>query len=96
MEELKELLGKLKPQLTRLLRKNAVVAKPISIGDRHVVTLVELGLSWGAGGGKGEGESEGEGPGKGVGGGSGGGARSAPVAVVIVDGDNIRLESLGL
>ena len=33
--------------------------------------------------------------GKGIGGGVGGGAKATPVAVVVADGDNVRIETFG-
>ncbi len=102
MKQVKEMVEKLLEKLEALARDNAVVAKPVSMGDRHVVPLCELGMGFGGGGGSGEGGCEegkdntGSAPhGKGEGGGGGGGAKVSPVAVFIVDGDKYRLESFG-
>lgn len=83
--------------LERLTAGNAVVAKPISVGERHVLPLCELSLAWGAGGGQGEGEADesGKGHGSGTGGGGGGAAKANPVAVIVVENGKVRLESLG-
>lgn len=98
MEEIKELFAAISERLKRMAQANAVVAKPISVGDRHVIPLCELKLAFGGGGGRAEGEGkakEGLGAGMGMGGGTGGGAKACPVAVIVVEGNKVRLERLG-
>jgi uncharacterized spore protein YtfJ len=97
MEHIKNLFVALGRHFEELARANAVVAKPISMGERHVVPLCELGLAFGGGGGLGElkAPSEGEPPPTGLGGGAGGGAKAAPIAVLVVDGNKVRLEKIG-
>lgn len=95
MEHVKELIAILAERLRRLAASNAVVAKPISVGEQHVVPLCELGLSFGGGGGGGEGGAEGGAGGTGSGAAAGGGAKVSPVAVLIVEGDEVRLEKVG-
>ena len=97
MEHVKELLEALDKALNRLARKNAVLAKPLSVEGHHLVTLCELSLGFGGGGGKGEGDvdtAKGKGIAVGTGGGAGGGARAAPVAVLVVTGKTVRLQQL--
>jgi uncharacterized spore protein YtfJ len=96
MKHVEEILESLSGQLRTLAQGNAVVAKPLSVGDKHVIPLCQLSMGLGAGGGIGEGEADdaaGYAGGKGVGGGAGGGAKVAPVAVVVVDGDEVRIET---
>jgi uncharacterized spore protein YtfJ len=96
MEQIKKLLAALSERLAGLARRNAVIAKPLSVGERHVVPLCELTLGFGGGGGTGEALSGEAGPPhKGTGGGVGGAARAVPVAVVVVDGGKVRLETFG-
>jgi DegV family protein with EDD domain len=73
-------------RLTKLARGNAVVAKPLSVGDRHIVPLCELSLAVAGGGGSGESLEEGPESGSGTGGGAGGAAKANPVAILVVDG----------
>jgi len=96
MKAVQDLLVAVTERLEALARANAVVGEPISLGDRHVVPLCELGVGLGVGGGVGEAEgAEGApGSGKGRGGGAGGGARVRPVAFVVVEDGRVRLESL--
>jgi len=98
MKHVKDLLETLTGRLEGLARSNAVVAQPVVVGDRHMIPLCELSMGMGAGGGIGEGEpddSTGYSGGKGMGGGAGGGAKVSPVAVIVVDGADVRLEILG-
>ncbi|HOX43869.1 MAG TPA: spore germination protein GerW family protein [Myxococcota bacterium] len=96
MKQVESMLSALAGRLMDLARKNATVAKPIALGERVVVPLVEIGLGMGAGGGVGEGhDDKADGvSGKGVGGGAGGVAKASPVAVVVIEGGKVRLEGL--
>ncbi len=97
MQDIKTLLTAVSEKLTGLARSNAVVARKISVGDRHVVPLCELAMGFAGGGGQGEATDTGGdmGSGKGTGGGAGGMAKAAPVAVIIVDGGRVRIEGIG-
>ncbi|MBL8784980.1 MAG: hypothetical protein JNJ59_08785 [Deltaproteobacteria bacterium] len=95
MKYVKDLLQSVSTRLTALVQKNATVARPISVGDRHVLTLCELRLGLGGGGGEGEGTEHGGASGKGTGLGAGGGARATPVAVIIIENGKARVQSLG-
>jgi len=82
-------------RLKGLVLKNAVVSKPISVGDRHVVTLCELSVGFGGFGGQGEGAEDGQGKGAGQGGLAAGRAAACPVAVLVIDNGKVRIEHLG-
>ncbi len=96
MKQVEAMLNALTGRLMDLARKNATVAKPIALGERVVVPLVEIGVGLGAGGGVGEGhDDKTDGiSGRGVGGGAGGMAKASPVAVVVIEGGQVRLEGL--
>ena len=95
MKHIYTLIEKVTDRLDGLARGNAVVSKTISVGDKHVIPLCELSLGFGAGGGSGEGtDSSGKGSGQGQGGGSGAGIKATPLAVVVVDGSQVRIELL--
>ncbi len=95
MEYLKNMIGLLSEQLKKVAAANTVVAKPVSVGNRHIVPLCELGLSFGGGGGGGEGKGKNGESGAGMGAGAGGGAKASPVAVLVVEGSKVRLEKIG-
>ena len=98
MKRIQELLASVSAKIGKLAEGNSVVARKISVGDRHVIPLCELSMGFGAGGGVGEGTESSEksvsGGGSGVGGGAGGGAKANPVAVVVIDAGKVRVESL--
>jgi uncharacterized spore protein YtfJ len=96
MKHVKRIISLLGERLTSLAKGSVVATEPISMGDRHVVALCELSLSVGGGGGAGEDVKNGDKPkGEGIGGGVGGGAKATPVAVVVVDGGHVRIETFG-
>ena len=93
MDKINELFLAVSERLAGLARGNAVVAKPLSVGDRHIVPLCELSLAFGGGGG--EGTDSGPEAGGGTGGFSGGAAKASPVAILVVDSGKVRLERVG-
>ncbi len=96
MTDVKSTIALMGERLKKMARNNAVVSKPISFGDRHVLPLCELSLAFGGGGGTGEEAGTGEqSGGQGTGSATVGGARATPVVVIVVDGRNVRIESLG-
>lgn len=96
MDDINQLMEAVSGRLESLARSNAVVGRTISVGERHVLPLCELALAFGGGGGTGEAldGGAGNGSGKGTGSGAGGMAKAIPVAVVIVDGADVRVERL--
>lgn len=96
MDAITRLISSISEKLTGMARGNAVVARTVSVGDRHVLPLCELAVGFGGGGGEGQGTdgSGNQGFGKGTGGAAAGMAKAAPVAVIIVDGTSVRVESL--
>ncbi len=93
MEGVKRILDVVRGKLSRTALKDVVVSKPISVAARHVVVLSEVSYGFGAGGGSGDEKGKRASRGSGVGG--GGGAKASPVAVLVVDGDQVRVEKLG-
>lgn len=94
MNGINGLLTALSTRLKALAKSNAVVARTITVGDRHVLPLCEIALGFGGGGGQAEADAQSKGAGKGTGGMAGGMAKAAPVAVIVVDGGQVRVESL--
>lgn len=96
MDAITRLISSISEKLTGMARGNAVVARTVSVGDRHVLPLCELAVGFGGGGGQAEATdaSAAHGFGKGNGGAAAGMAKAAPVAVIIVDGTSVRVESL--
>lgn len=95
MEHVKDLLETVRTRLVKMAEANAVVGKPISVGDRHIVPLVELSAGFGGGGGLGGGPCHGRKHAeRGEGGGAGAGTKVAPVALLVIEGDDVRVERL--
>lgn len=92
MAESDSLFQHIAPRLEGLVKSNAVVGPIISVGDRHAIPLVELSLGLGGGGG-GEGEAPRSGE-HGLGAGAGGGTKVTPVAVVVVEGSAVHIQTL--
>lgn len=96
MKYVKGIISMMGERLKSLARGNVVATEPISVGDRHVLALCELSLSVGGGGGTGEElTNEEHHEGQGTGGGVGGGAKAVPVAVVVAEGNRVRIETFG-
>jgi len=97
MKDFKEIFAAVSDRVAGLAKSNAVVAKPISVGDRHILPLCELTVGFGGGGGIGEGEptKPGEDLVSGAGGGAGGAAKASPVAVLVIENGKVHIEHLG-
>jgi uncharacterized spore protein YtfJ len=95
MDAIKKLADQASQRLIRLAQTSAVVTDPISVAGRHVLPLCELSIAFGSAGGTGEGESnESGGPNQGRGGGAAGGAKAVPIALLVIDENGARLETL--
>ncbi|MCD6205677.1 MAG: sporulation protein [Candidatus Marinimicrobia bacterium] len=77
------LLGKLK----ELVDSETVVGKPIQAGKTTVIPVTKISFGFGAGGGTSKGDDN-------SGTGTGGGAIIEPVAVIMIEGDKVRVHSL--
>jgi len=97
MEDVEKLLKASMTEIERVLSTNTVVGDKIEVGDVTMIPLVSLGFGFGAGGGSGKGEiptGDAKGEGEGVGAGTGGGGGIKPVAMIIIDKDGVRIETI--
>ena len=97
MEDVERLLKTSMEEIERVLSTKTVVGDMITVGDVTIIPLVSLGFGFGAGGGSGKGkiptgDAKGEGEGGGAGTGGGGGVK--PVAMIIIDKNGVRVESI--
>ena len=92
MEMVENLVKTTLGEIEKLLSTRTVVGEPITIEGTTLVPLISVGFGFGAGGGEGKGEARQKG--EGAGGGTGGGAWVKPIAVVIVDKEGVRIESI--
>jgi uncharacterized spore protein YtfJ len=92
MEHVESLLKTTLAEIERLLNTRTVVGEPITIDGNTLIPLVAVGFGFGAGGGSGKEQKKMSGEGEGMGSGGGGGVK--PVAVIIVNKDGVRVESV--
>ncbi|MDH5232297.1 MAG: spore germination protein GerW family protein [Gammaproteobacteria bacterium] len=97
MDNVENLLKSTMEEIERVLNSKTVVGESITVGDVTIIPLVSVGFGFGAGGGSGKGvipngNKHGEGEGGGAGTGGGGGIK--PVAMIIIDKNGVRVESI--
>lgn len=92
MKNVEDLVKTSMGEIERLLNTKTVVGEPITLEGSTLIPLVSVGFGFGAGGGTGKPGSGDAGEGTGMGTGGGGGVK--PVALIIVDKDGVRLESI--
>jgi len=92
MEEVDSLVKTTLGEIEKVLSTRTVVGEPIIIQEATLIPLISVGFGFGAGGGSGKGEAKQKG--EGAGGGAGGGAWVKPIAVIIIDKQGIRVESI--
>ncbi len=92
MEIVENLVKTTLGEIEKVLSTRTVVGEPITIDGTTLIPLISVGFGFGAGGGSAKGEAKQKG--EGAGGGAGGGAWVKPIAVVIIDKDGVRIESI--
>ena len=92
MDHVESLLKTTLTEIEHILSTRTVVGEPITVDGNTLIPLVAVGFGFGAGGGSGKEEKTVIGEGEGAGSGGGGGIR--PVAVIVVNKDGVRLESV--
>ncbi|MHA7879645.1 MAG: GerW family sporulation protein [Saccharospirillum sp.] len=92
MKNVEDLLKTSMGEIERLLNTKTVVGEPIAVGDTTLIPLISVGFGFGVGGGSGTMTTGDAGEGSGMGTGGGGGVK--PTAVIIIDKDGARLESV--
>lgn len=93
MEQVTRFMAVVKSVLSRTALKDAVVSRPLAAGDQQILVLSDVRVALGAGGGTGANAARRMA--SGTGGGSGGAAKARPVAVLVVDKGEVRIEPLG-
>lgn len=86
-------------EIERTVTANLVVGDPLHFGDKTIIPVVGMSIDFGGGGGSGAGKvtgenAVGEGANAGEGGGAGCGFTIKPVALIIIDEDEVRVEQL--
>ena len=92
MEHVESLLKTTLGEIERLLNTKTVVGEPITVEGNTVIPLISIGFGFGAGGGSGKEQKSISG--EAIGGGSGGGGGIRPVAIIVINKDGVRVESV--
>jgi len=95
MEDVENLAKTTIGEIEKVLTTKTVVGEPITVRDIIMIPLITTGFGFGAGAGSGKGEAKTrEGMGEGKGGGTGGGAFVKPAAIIIIDSEGVRIETV--
>ncbi len=94
MEEVKDLIKTSIEGAKEALTTARAVGDPIVIEGNTIIPLMSVGVGFGGGGGTGKGGKSEKETGEGSGGGTGGGGGVKPVAVIIVNQEGVRVESI--
>lgn len=90
MKDIDSLFGKAIGEIERMLNTKTVVGDPITVDGNTLIPLISVGFGFGVGSGEGTDPKKGAGNG----GGTGGGGGVKPVAVVVINKDGVRVESV--
>lgn len=90
MEDIDNLFDKAVSEIDRLINSKTVVGEPMKVGNNTLIPLVNVGFGFGVGAGQGSEPKKGSGHG----GGTGGGGGVKPVALIIVNDDGVRVDSV--
>ena len=91
MEEVENLIKICLGEIERMLTTKTVVGEPMTVEGNTIIPLFSIGFGFGGGGGRGKGPKE---TAEGTGGGTGGGGGIKPVAVIVVNKEGVRIESI--
>jgi uncharacterized spore protein YtfJ len=98
MEQITNLFEAVTASMARLAKTEHVVGKPIVHGQNVVIPLIEISVGFGAGGGSGEAKGRKAPAPSGNGllqaSGAGGGLAISPVGLLILEGENVRIEGI--
>lgn len=92
MEDTERLVKTAMAEIERVLDTKTVVGEPITVEGNTLIPLISVGFGFGAGSGTGK-MKDGE-AGEGMGGGTGGGGGVKPIALIIINSEGVRLESI--
>jgi len=90
MEDVENLFDKAVTEIERMLNSKTVVGEPLTVEGNTLIPLINVGFGFAGGGGKGTEPQKGSGEGGGAG--AGGGVK--PVALVIINEEGVRVESI--
>jgi uncharacterized spore protein YtfJ len=92
MEDIENIVKTTVGEIEKMLNTKTVVGEPMVVDGTTLIPLISVGFAFGAGAGSGK-MSQKQ-PQEGSGGGTGGGAGIKPVAVIVIDKNGVRIESI--
>lgn len=92
MEDVEKLVKTSLGEIERLLSTKTVVGEPMTVEGNTIIPLISVGFGFGAGGGSGKSEKATKG--EGTGGGTGGAGGIRPVAIIVVNKDGVKVETI--
>ncbi|MDD4924390.1 MAG: spore germination protein GerW family protein [Dehalococcoidales bacterium] len=90
MDDLESLVKTTMGEIERLVNTRTLVGDPIVVGDNTLIPLISVGFGFGAGSNSGISTTKQKGEMSGAG--SGGGAGIKPVAVIVINKDEVKVE----
>ena len=84
MKDIDDLFGKAIGEIERMLNTKTVVGEPITVEGNTLIPLISVGFGFGVGAGEGTNAKQGTGGGGGV----------KPIALVIINKDGVRVETV--
>jgi len=90
MSDIENLFGKAIGEIERMLNTKTVVGDPITVDGNTLIPLISVGFGFGVGSGEGNDPKKGVG----TGGGAGGGGGVKPIALIIINKDGVRVETV--
>ena len=90
MQNIEGLFDKAVNEIEKMLNSKTVVGEPITVEKTTLIPLLNVGFGFGVGSGEGTEVDKASGSG----GGTGGGGGVKPVAVVVINDDGVRVESI--
>lgn len=90
MQNIEGLFNKTVDEIEKMLSSKTVVGEPVTVEGNTLIPLVSVGFGFGAGAGTGNDPKRGAGEG----GGSGGGGGVKPIALIVVNRDGVRVETI--
>lgn len=81
-------------EIEKVLGSKTVVGEPVTVGESTIIPLLSIGFGFGGAGGSGAGDAKKREGAEGMAGGGGAGGGVKPIAVIIIDKDGARIESI--
>jgi uncharacterized spore protein YtfJ len=92
MEDIETIVKTTMGEIEKMLNTKTVVGEPMVMDGTTLIPLISVGFAFGAGAGSGKmSQKQMQ---EGSGGGTGGGAGIKPVAVIVIDKNGVRIESI--